>query len=95
MDATALGTLLVGLGAVAGAVVTYLGKRGENANARVNSENDRINRELDQVQEERNGLRDLLRQRDERITELLQERLTDQVEITRLRVKIIEMGGQP
>ncbi|MGV9500183.1 hypothetical protein ACWDQ0_18050 [Streptomyces sp. NPDC003642] len=31
MDATTLGSLLVGLGAVVGAVVAYLGKRGENA----------------------------------------------------------------
>ncbi|MFD8866000.1 hypothetical protein ACFV1F_16765 [Streptomyces sp. NPDC059590] len=88
MDATTLGSVLALVGVLAGAVVAYLGKRGENANARMNSE-------IDQIQEERNGLREQLTERDRRINELLEQRLTDQVELARLRVKIVEMGGQP
>lgn len=88
MDATTLGTLLVGVGAVAAAVVTYLGKRGENATSRWVAE-------IDQVQEERDGLRTQVAQRDARIAELLEQRLDDQVELARLRVKIVELGGDP
>lgn len=95
MDITALGGLLVGIGAVGGAVVAYLGKRGENNTGRLNSE-------FDQLQEERDGLRTQLAERDARIAErdtrlaeLLQERLGDQVEMARLRMKIIEQGGDP
>lgn len=88
MDATTLGSVLALVGVLAGAVVAYLGKRGENANARMNSE-------IDQIQEERNGLREQLTERDRRIAELLEQRLTDQVELARLRVKIVEMGGTP
>ncbi|WP_086705583.1 hypothetical protein [Streptomyces antimycoticus] len=88
MDATTLGSVLALVGVLAGAVVAYLGKRGETANARMNSE-------MDQIQEERDGLRVQLTDRDKRIAELLEQRLTDQVELARLRVQIIEMGGQP
>lgn len=95
MDATALGTLLLGVGTVITGLVAYLGRRGETANARIDGQNARINRELDQVQEERDGLRELLGQRDQRITELLEERLADQVELARLRVRIIQLGGEP
>lgn len=95
MDVTTLGGLLVGLGAVGAAVASYLGKRGENASTRLNSEFDQIQEERDSLKGDRDGLRVQLAERDARITELLQERLTDQVEIARLRVKIIEMGGDP
>ncbi|MEE4598209.1 hypothetical protein V2J94_41310 [Streptomyces sp. DSM 41524] len=88
MDATTLGSVLALVGVLSGTVVAYLGKRGENANARMNSE-------MDQIQEERDGLRTQLADRDKRIAELLEQRLTDQVELARLRVQIIEMGGQP
>lgn len=88
MDVTTLGGLLVGLGAVGAAVASYLGKRGENRTTSLNSA-------FDQIQEERDGLRAGVAQRDARIAELLQERLDDQVENARLRVKIIHMGGDP
>ncbi|MGW7598106.1 hypothetical protein [Streptomyces antimycoticus] len=88
MDATTLGSTLALVGVLSGAVVAYLGKRGENATTRMNSE-------MDQIQEERDGLRAQLADRDKRINELLEQRLTDQVEVARLRVKIIEMGGTP
>ncbi|WJD99782.1 hypothetical protein [Streptomyces antimycoticus] len=88
MDATTLGSVLALVGVLSGAVVAYLGKRGENATTRMNSE-------MDQIQEERDGLRVQIADRDKRINDLLEQRLTDQVELARLRVKIIEMGGAP
>ncbi|MBK3625908.1 hypothetical protein JHN59_13855 [Streptomyces sp. MBT49] len=95
MDATTIGAALGLLGVLAGAVVSYLGKRGENAVSRWTAE-------IDQVQEERDGLRAQaavkdaqMAEKDERIAELLELRLTDQVEIARLRVKIVQLGGDP
>lgn len=88
MDATTLGALLAFAGVLSGAVVAYLGKRGENATTRLNSE-------IDQIQEERDGMRTHLAARETRVTELLEQRVTDQVEIARLRVKVIELGGDP
>ncbi|AVH57897.1 MULTISPECIES: hypothetical protein [Streptomyces] len=88
MDATTLGALLALAGVLSGSVVAYLGKRGENATTRMNSE-------IDQIQEERDGLRKELGERDTRITALLEQRVADQVEIARLRVKVIELGGDP
>ncbi|MEU9285947.1 hypothetical protein AB0D57_14785 [Streptomyces sp. NPDC048275] len=76
------------VGVLSGSVVAHLGKRGENANTRLNST-------IDHIQEERDGLRKELSERDTRITALLEQRVTDQVEIARLRVKVIEMGGDP
>jgi uncharacterized membrane-anchored protein YhcB (DUF1043 family) len=85
---TALGALLVGVGGLAGAVVAYLGKRGENALTGFSSLTDNL-------QEERDRL-------DRKVTELHKElaeqaslRATDQAEITRLRGIIIQLGGQP
>lgn len=88
MDATTLGAILAFAGVLSGSVVAYLGKRGENSTVRMNSE-------FDQIQEERNGLRKELTERDNRITALLEQRVSDQVEIARLRVKVIELGGDP
>jgi septal ring factor EnvC (AmiA/AmiB activator) len=88
LDATTLGALLAFAGVLSGSVVAYLGKRGENATARFNSE-------IDQIQEERDGLRKELAERETRITALLEQRVTDQTAIARLRVKIINLGGDP
>lgn len=88
MDATTIGAVLAFVGVLSGSVVAYLGKKGENANAR-------LNLEMDQIQEERDGLRTQLAARDARVTELLEQRVTDQVEIARLRVKVVELGGDP
>ncbi|MEU9285957.1 hypothetical protein AB0D57_14835 [Streptomyces sp. NPDC048275] len=88
MDVTTIGSVIALVGVLSGSVVAYLGKRGENATARMNST-------MDQIQEERDGLRKELAERDTRITALLEQRVTDQVEIARLRVKVIEMGGDP
>jgi uncharacterized membrane-anchored protein YhcB (DUF1043 family) len=88
LDATTIGAVLACVGVLSGSVVAYLGKRGENANARMNSE-------LDQIQEERDKLREQLATRDQKIELLLEQRVKDQVEIARLRVKIVELGGDP
>lgn len=87
MDATTLGAVLALLGVLSGSVVAYLGKRGENATTRWNST-------LDQIQEERDGLRKELADRETRVTALLDQRIADQVEIARLRVQVINLGGE-
>lgn len=88
MDATTIGAVLALVGVLSGSVVAYLGERGENATTRWTAE-------IDQIQEERDGMRKELADRNTRIAELLEQRLTDQVEIARLRVKVVEMGGDP
>lgn len=88
MDATTIGAVLAFAGVLSGSVVAYLGKRGENATTRWNAE-------FDQIQEERDGLRKELAERDSRITNLLEQRVSDQETIARLRVKCIELGGDP
>lgn len=88
MDATTIGAILALAGVMSGSVVAYLGKRGENATVRWNSE-------MDQIQEERDGLRKQVAEKETRITGLLEQRLTDQVELARLRVKVVELGGDP
>ena len=88
MDATTIGAVLAFAGVLSGSVVAYLGKRGETATTRWNTE-------FDQIQEERDGLRKELVERDSRITALLERRVEDQEAIARLRVKVIELGGDP
>jgi uncharacterized membrane-anchored protein YhcB (DUF1043 family) len=88
LDATTIGALLALIGVMSGSVVAYLGKRGENATARWNSE-------LDQVQEERDKLREQVAAKDQKIEVLLEQRVTDQVLIARLRVQIVNLGGDP
>jgi uncharacterized membrane-anchored protein YhcB (DUF1043 family) len=88
LDATTLGSLLVGIGAVVGGVVAFVGKRSENAITGFSSLTDNL-------QEERDRL-------DAKVTELHKElaeaaslRAADQAEIARLRGIIINLGGQP
>jgi uncharacterized membrane-anchored protein YhcB (DUF1043 family) len=88
LDATTIGALIACVGVVSGSVVAYLGKRGENATTRMNSE-------IDQIQEERDGLRKQLADRDSRIAELLKQQGDDYVTIARLRVQVIQLGGDP
>lgn len=88
MDAATIGAVLALAGVMSGSVVAYLGKRGENATTRMNSE-------LDQIQEERDKLREQLTARDQKIEGLLEQRVADQVEIARLRVKVVNLGGDP
>ncbi|MEU2780515.1 hypothetical protein [Streptomyces sp. NPDC007110] len=88
MDATTIGAVLALLGVLSGSVVAYLGKRGENVTTRWNAE-------LDQVQEERDKLREQLTARDQKIEQLLEQRVLDREEIARLRIRLINMGGDP
>ncbi|MDX3747441.1 hypothetical protein [Streptomyces sp. AK08-02] len=88
MDVTTIGSVIALVGVLSGSVVAYLGKRGENATTRMNSE-------IDQIQEERDGLRKELAERNTRIETLLTQRVTDQETIARLRVDIIQRGGDP
>jgi chromosome segregation ATPase len=88
LDATTLGAVLAFGGVLSGSVVAYLGKRGENANTRMNTE-------FDQIQEERDKIREQLAARDQKIEGLLEQRLADREEIARLRVRVVELGGDP
>lgn len=88
MDATTLGSLLVGVGAVVGGVVAYLGKRGENALTGYSSlTND--------LQEERDALKADRAELTAKLAEQAALRAADQAEITRLRGIIIHLGGTP
>lgn len=88
MDAATIGAVLALAGVMSGSVVAYLGKRGENTTTRWNAE-------LDQVQEERDKLRDQLTARDQRIEQLLEQRIADREENARLRIQLINLGGDP
>ena len=88
MDAATVGAILALAGVMSGSVVAYLGKRGENTTTRFNSE-------IDQIQEERDGLRKELAERNARIETLLDQRVTDKETIARLRIKVIQLGGDP
>lgn len=87
MDATTLGSLLVGVGAVVGGVVAYLGKRGENALTGYSSlTND--------LQEERDRLDTKVTELNAKLAELSALRAADQAEIARLRA-LNPPGGHP
>jgi uncharacterized membrane-anchored protein YhcB (DUF1043 family) len=88
LDATTIGAALALIGVLSGSVVAYLGKRGENATTRMNSE-------IDQIQEERDGLRAQLAARDARVGELLKQQGEDYVTIAKLRRQVIDLGGDP
>lgn len=81
MDATALGSVLALAGVLSGAVVAYLGKRGENALTGYSSLTDNL-------QEERDRLDRQLIERDTKLAAQADE-------ITRLRNIIIQLGGTP
>ena len=85
MDATTIGSLLVGVGAVVGGLVAYLGKRGENALTGYSSlTND--------LQEERDRLDKKVNELNTRLAEQAALRAADQAEIARLRA-LIPPGG--
>lgn len=88
MDATTLGSLLVGVGAVVGGVVAYLGKRGENALTGYSSLTDNL-------QEERDRLDSKVTQMHQELAQAAISRAADQAEIARLRDIITRLGGQP
>jgi len=87
MDATTLGSLLLGVGAVATAVVAFVGKRGENGLGRFNSF-------TDQIQEERDRAADRLATAQAEIISLHKQQHDDLIEITRLQMKVNQLGGE-
>ena len=88
MDATTLGSLLVGVGAVVGGLVAYLGKRGENALTGYTSLTGDLQEERTELKAERAELKA------ER-AQLSAQHAVDQAEIARLRLLVIQLGGQP
>jgi hypothetical protein len=88
LDATTLGSLLVGVGAVFGGLVAFVGKRGENALTGYSSLTDNL-------QEERDRLDAKVVELHKELAEQASLRAADQAEITRLRGIIIDLGGHP
>ena len=88
MDATTLGSLLVGVGAVAAAVVAYLGKRGETALTGYSSLTDNL-------QEERDRLDAKVTELHKELAEAARLRADDQAEIAQLRGQVNQLGGHP
>ena len=87
MDVTTIGSLLVGVGAVVGGLVAYLGKRGENALTGYSSlTND--------LQEERDRLDAKVTELNAKLADQAALRAADQAEIARLSALIISLGGQ-
>jgi hypothetical protein len=84
LDATTLGAVLACVGVLSGSVVAYIGKRGETRNSLT-----------DQVQEERDGLRRRLDEKNTQLTVLEQQRHDYLIRITRLEIEIIRLGGTP
>ncbi|WP_405909533.1 hypothetical protein OG742_37025 [Streptomyces sp. NBC_00828] len=84
MDATTLGSLLVGVGTAAAAVVAYIGKRGENANSLT-----------DQLQEELTAKRAELAAAQADVAALQQQRHDYLIRITHLEIENIRLGGNP
>ncbi|MDX3162450.1 hypothetical protein PV516_01365 [Streptomyces scabiei] len=95
MDAATVGPVLVLIGVLSGSIVAYLGKRAENATTRINSEMDQIQEERNKAMGQVDSLQTKLGEKDRRIEELLEHRLADRETITRLRIKIMELGGDP
>ncbi|WP_405924843.1 hypothetical protein [Streptomyces sp. NBC_00035] len=88
MDATTIGALLALAGVLSGSVVAYLGKRGENATARFNSVTDQVQEELERTKAERASAY-------AELAVLQQQHKDDLIEITRLEIKVIQLGGEP
>jgi hypothetical protein len=88
LDGTTISTVLAAVAGLVGTAVVYVGKRGENNVSRFNSV-------TDQVQEDNATLRDQLSKRDDRIGALQDQRQRDLEQITKLRIKVIQLGGDP
>ena len=88
MDATVtlVGSMLAFVGVLGGALVAYLGKRGENAVAGYSSLTERLQTQLDRLERQ-------LGERDAKLAELQAQRTADQEEITRLRIDNSRLGG--
>lgn len=88
MDAATIGAVLALVGVLSGSAVAYLGKRGENATARFNSVTDQVQEELGRAKAERDAA-------NSELAALQEQRKKDLIEITRLEIKVIQLGGEP
>ena len=88
MTATTLGSVLALVGVLAGAVVAYLGKRGENALTGYSSLTDNL-------QEERDRLDSKVTELHVEVAKAAGQHAADQAEIARLRSIITSLGGNP
>lgn len=95
MDATTLGSVLALVGVLSGAVVAYLGKRGETAVTGLTTLTDQLQEERADQREQIKDLRQQITDRDARIAELASLRTADQAEIIQLRNTIQSLGGHP
>lgn len=88
MDATTLGAALAFAGVASGAVVTFIGKRGETGVARFNSVTDQVQEEVIRKTAE-------LTAAQTELSVLRQQRHDDLIRITQLEIEIIRLGGNP
>ncbi|MFB7359659.1 hypothetical protein [Streptomyces gardneri] len=105
MDPTTLtlaGALVAFAGVLATAVVAYVGKRGELSLSRLSTLTDELQEERSDLKEERRLLKDenvelrgSLVAKDAALAEAAAGRAADQAEITRLRLIITRLGGDP
>lgn len=95
MDATTIGSLLVGVGAVVGGLVAYLGKRSENALTGYSSLTNDLQEERDRLDKKVTELTGTISTMAAAAAEQSSLRAADQAEIARLRALIIHLGGQP
>lgn len=102
MDVTTIGSLLVGVGAVVGGLVAYLGKRGENALTGYSSLTDNLQEERDRLDKKVTEQAATINTQTTTISTMAASaaeqsalRAADQAEIARLRALVTELGGHP
>lgn len=102
MDVTTIGSLLVGVGAVVGGLVAYLGKRGENALTGYSSLTNDLQEERDRLDKKVTEQAATINTQTTTISTLAASaaeqsalRAADQAEISRLRALVVDLGGQP
>jgi hypothetical protein len=102
LDVTTIGTLLVGVAAVVGGLVTYLGKKGENALTGYSSLTDNLQEERDRLDKKVTEQAATINTQTTTISTMAASaaeqsalRAADQAEIARLRALVVQLGGQP
>ena len=83
------------VGVLATAAVAYLGKRGENALTGYTSLTDQLQEERTALKQEIVEKNAQLAQKDAALAEKSEQRAADLAEITRLRVLVSQLGGDP